>query len=248
MLERHAGAPRLSDPFQTTRWSLVLAAQNPGSTPSARAAMEALCQTYWYPLYVYLRRHSSTPDEARDLTQAFFVSVLDRNVIDSANPERGRFRAFLLTACRRFLQNEWRKQNAEKRGGQQSVLSLDFEIAESGYQLTAGRSESAEILFERQWAVALLDCVLEKLRSEYRNRDNESLFDALKFTLTGANKVGYRIVADKLGMAEGAVKVAASRLKLRYRELLRAEIASTVESEDDVQDEIRRLFDVLGSA
>ncbi|MEP3482291.1 MAG: sigma-70 family RNA polymerase sigma factor [Fuerstiella sp.] len=237
----------MSDPFRTTRWSLVLAAQEDPEKPDGREAMETLCQAYWFPLYVYLRRHSSSTDEARDMTQAFFVSLLDRKTIEMADPDRGRFRCFLLTACRRFLQNEWRRQGTLKRGGQQATLSLDFEVAESRYQHSAAGAETPELLFERQWAVSLLDAVLGNLREEYRERGRERLFELLKFSLTGGDKVSYREIAEQIKMTEDAVKVASSRLKIRYRELLRAQITATVESESAVQEEIQRLFQVLAS-
>lgn len=237
----------MGDPFQTTRWSLVLAAQEDSQEPDVRAAMETLCQTYWYPLYVYLRRHSANTDEARDMTQAFFVSLLDRRTIETADPDRGRFRSFLLTACRRFLQNEWRRQGALKRGGEQSILSLDFDVAESRYQHSAAGAETPELLYERQWAISLLDTVLGQLREEYRDRGRERMFELLKFSLTGGDKVPYQTVAEQLIMTEAAVKVASSRLKIRYRELLRAEITATVESEEAVQEEIQRLFQVLAA-
>lgn len=237
----------MSDPFQTTRWSLVLAAQEDPGQPDGRAAMETLCQTYWYPLYVYLRRNSANSDEARDMTQAFFVSLLDRKTIEAADPDRGRFRSFLLTACRRFLQNEWRRKGADKRGGKQTTLSLDFDVAESRYQHSAAGAETAELLYERQWAISLLDSVLRNLREEYRDRGRERLFELLKFSLTGGEKVSYRTIAQQLGMTEDAIKVASSRLKIRYRELLRSEITATVESKSAVQDEIQRLFQVLAA-
>lgn len=237
----------MSDPFQTTRWSLVLAAQEDSDRPDGREAMEVLCQTYWYPLYVYLRRNSANTDEARDMTQAFFVSLLDRKTIDAADPDRGRFRSFLLTACRRFLQNEWRRAGATKRGGRQTVLSLDFDVAESRYQHSSARAETAEVLYERQWAISLLDTVLRTLREEYRDRGRERLFEQLKFSLTGGDRVSYRTIAEQMTMTEDAVKVASSRLKIRYRELLRNEITATVESESAVAEEIQRLFQVLAS-
>lgn len=223
----------------------MLAAQEDSDQPDTRAAMETLCQTYWYPLYVYVRRQSKSAEEARDMTQSFFVSLLDRRSIDQATPDRGRFRSFLLTACRRFLQNEFRSQAAVKRGGDETVLSLDFDVAETRYQRSAAETETAELLFERQWAVSLLDSVLKQLRDEYRERGRENLFDSLKFVLTGGQKTSYQSVAEQLSMSEDAIKVVSSRLKIRYREILRAEIASTVESEDAVQDEIQRLFQVL---
>lgn len=237
----------MNDPFQTTRWSLVLAAQKDSPESESRAALETLCQAYWYPLYVYVRRQTPNAEEARDLTQAFFVALLERRVIESADPDRGHFRSFLLTACRRFIQNEWRRQRAFKRGGDHAILSLDFDVAESRYQNSGRSTATAETTFERQWAISLLDQVLQQLRHEYRERDREHLFDALKFVLTGGEKTSYRTIASQLAMSEDAIKVVASRLKIRYRELLRAEIASTVESEDAIHDEIQRLFQTLAS-
>lgn len=235
---------KANDPFDTTRWSLVLAAGRDDPTESSASALEALCQTYWYPLYVYIRRRSDDVHEAQDLTQAFFQKLLEKKTLAAADPDRGRFRAFLLTACKRFVANEWKKQQTIKRGGR-NVLSLDFESAENRYALQAADSLTAELVYEQQWAIALLDSVLNQLESEFTDRGKQEQFDGFKPFLSGPKASTYADVAQQLDMQEGAVKVAVHRMKTRYRELIRAEIGQTVESPEHIDDEIRRLFAVL---
>lgn len=239
--------PAGSDQFATTRWSLVLAAGEP-ETSRAGAALEELCAAYWLPVYVHVRHRVSDVHEAQDLTQAFFERLLEKEAIAAANPERGRFRAFLLTACKRFLVNKWHKLRAEKRGGGRRALSLDFDSGESQQSLQAVDELTPERSYERQWAITLLARVLGRLENEFETKGKRSQFEELKPFLTGRrSSTGYAAVAEKLGMTEGAVKVAAHRLRSRYRELLRTEIAQTVETPEEVEDEIRRLFVVLGS-
>lgn len=228
--------------FHTTHWSVVLAAGSDRSTESSVQALEILCQTYWLPVYGYVRRRAGDEHRAQDLTQAFFQWLLERKAIAGADPDRGRFRSFLLTMCKRFLANEWKKGNAQKRGGGRQTLSLDFASAESQGSFEPADETSAEAIFEREWAVALLDRVLDKLRQEYTARGCQQQFDALKRFLAGASSADYRRVATELRTTEGGVKVAAHRLRGRYRELIRAEIAETVDSADHVEDEIARLF------
>lgn len=232
------------DPFETTRWSLVLAVGQ--DAVSAGDALESLCQTYWYPLYAYVRRRVADIHEAQDLTQAFFEQLLEKRTIENADPHRGRFRAFLLTACKRFLVNEWHKKQAVKRGGGRPVLSLDFDSAESKLSVAAVDTLTPELIYEQQWAMVLLASVLEKLRQEYQAREKHEQFDHLKVFLSGSSApLRYAQAAELLGITESAVKIAAHRMRTRYRELIRAEIAQTVESSEDVEDEIRRLFEVL---
>lgn len=240
-----ASDPSSGDPFHTTRWSIVLAAGREEPTESSADALETLCQTYWFPVYVYVRRRVAGVDEAQDLTQAFFERLLEKRTIGDADPERGRFRAFLLTACKRFLTNEWHKGQAVKRGAGQTVLSLDFAAAESRYASEPADTLTAEIVFEQQWAITLLNTVLEQLRAEYVRRGRDQQFEMLKGFLSGAGSSSHAEIADSLGMTEGAVKVAAHRLRTRYRELIRAEIAQTVQDPAEVEDEIRRLFEVM---
>ena len=234
--------------FLTTRWSVVLAAGGqPGAAagPAARDALALLCQNYWYPLYAYVRRRGHGAEEARDLTQSFFVHVLEKNAIGAADPERGRFRSFLLTALKNFLANEWSRASAEKRGGGRPVLPLaaDFDSAERLYGREPADTVTPERLYERRWALTLLDAVLLDLQNQYAAGGKRTLFEALKPYLTGdAHAPPQAQIAGVFGISEGAVQVAVHRLRKRYRELLRSHISQTVESPEQVEDEIRDLF------
>ena len=233
--------------FATTHWSLVLAAGRREDSVSQQALAE-LCQAYWYPIYAYVRRRVSDVHEAQDLTQDFFARLLEKQSIAAADPSRGRFRAFLLTACKRFLVNEWHKARAAKRGGGHVPLSLDFESGESKYVVEAVDTLTAERLYERQWAIALLARVMERLREEFAQKGKLLHFEQLKQFISGSKRTeSYVAAAGALAITEGAVKVAAHRLRARYRDLLRSEIAQTVQEPHEVDDEIRSLFDVLGS-
>lgn len=235
------------DQFATTHWSLVLAAGDHES-PVSQQALEELCQAYWFPVYAYVRRRTPDVHEAQDLTQAFFAQLLRKQTIANADPDRGRFRAFLLTACKRFIVNEWHKAQTKKRGGGKARLSLDFDSGESKYSVEAVDSVTPERLFEQQWAIALLARVLDRLGDEFAAKDKSQQFDQLKPFLSGSKPgEAFSEAADALGISEAAVKVAAHRLRKRYRELLRHEIAQTVATSEDVDDEIRNLFAVLGS-
>jgi RNA polymerase sigma factor (sigma-70 family) len=241
----HAAAGRSE--FATTHWSLILTAAG-RDQPEARDALDSLCATYWYPLYAYVRRRVVDVHEAQDITQAFFERVVEHCPFDCADPERGQFRAFLLTACKRFLINEWHKGQAAKRGGGRRPLSLDFESGESKLGLVAVDSMTAEQLYEREWAITLLEHVLDQLRAEYAAKDRLPHFEALKHSLAGASRqAGYRDAARALGISEATAKVAAHRMRKRYRELLRDQIAQTVQRPEDVDDEIRDLFAILGT-
>lgn len=229
--------PAPDDPFANTQWSVVLAARDP---VRATMALEALCQTYWRPLYAYVRRHGHSPEDAQDLTQAFFARLLEKRWLDVVAPERGRFRAFLLVALKRFLANEWDKAGAQKRGGAAIIVSLD---AETRYQHEARDPLTPDRLFDRQWALAVLDRVLDRLRGEHDTADKQRLFEALRGTLSGDQpEGGYAELGLRLGMSEGAIKVAVHRLRKRYRELLRTEIAQTVTDPRQVTEELRDLF------
>ena len=231
--------------FATTHWSLVLAAGSAEST-QARAALEKLCRTYWYPLYAYIRRKGHRPPDAQDLTQAFFARLLERSLVKKADPVRGRFRTFLLTSLKNFLTDEWDKAHAQKRGGGLAVLSLDEPPAESRYQLEPADESSAERIFERRWAMTLLEQALARLEAEHAALGKRRLFDELHVILLGEKPtLTYADVGARLGMTEGAVKVALHRMRRRYRELTRAEIANTVASPGEIDEEIRYLFSVL---
>lgn len=233
--------------FAMTRWSLVIAAGEQDD-PASEKALAELCQAYWYPVYAYVRRRLGDVHEAQDLTQAFFERLLDgRQKFRNADPSRGRFRAFLLTACKRFLINEWHKGRAAKRGGSAAQLSLDFPAGESRYSIEPVDTLTAERLFEQQWAITLLARVLEKLKEECIAKGKGDHFEQLKPFLSGNKSASaYEAVAAALGISTGAAKVAAHRLRTRYRELLRSEIGQTLDCADEVEDEIRNLFAILG--
>jgi RNA polymerase sigma-70 factor (ECF subfamily) len=228
--------------FATTCWSVVLAAGH-RSSPDSQRALAALCQSYWYPLYAYVRRRVADVHEAQDLTQEFFSRLLEKDVLAVAQPERGRFRAFLLTALKNFLANEWDKSRAQKRGGGQPVWSLDFASGESRYGMEPAHTTTAERLYERQWTLGLLARVLSQLRAEYAANGKEQLFESLKGFLMGdSESASYDDAGHALGLSAGAVRVAAHRFRQRYRQLLRAEVAQTVADPSEIDDEIRRLF------
>jgi len=231
--------------FVTTHWSVVLAAGH-NDTPRAQAALERLCRAYWYPLYAYVRRRGHSPEDAQDLTQEFFARLLARNWLGSADPGKGRFRTFLLTALKHFLADEWDRLKAQKRGGGQRALPLDVETAESRFQLEPADPLTAEKVYERRWAQTLLETVFEELRQAYAAEGKADLFAELKGSLVQARAaVPYADLAARLNLSEGAVRVAVHRLRRRYRELLRAEIAHTVAEPGEVEEELRYLFRAL---
>ena len=230
----------------TTQWSMVLAAADP-SSPNSEGALAALCNTYWYPLYAFVRRQGQPAHEAEDLTQEFFSRVFEKQYLQGVGPEKGRFRTFLLVCLRRFLANEWDRKTAAKRGGGRAPLSIDFSDADARYRLEPAHDLTPERLYERRWALTLLEQVLANLAEEMRGAGKGEQFDALKVYLAAeATAPPHAEVAKKLGTTEGAVKVAVHRLRQRYRALLRAEIAKTVEDEADIEDEIRGLVAALG--
>lgn len=231
--------------FATTHWSVVLAAGG-GEDTAAREALAALCRSYWYPLYAYARRRGHPPEEAEDLIQSFFVQFLEHNWVARADQQRGRFRTFLLTALDRFLANEWDKARAIKRGGHLRRVALGMDDAESRFSREPTDTHTPEQQFERQWALTVLDRALAGLRDEYAGRGQAATFDALKPTLLGSREAQpYASLAETLGITEGSVKVAVSRLRDRYRQRLLEEIAHTVASPDEVESELRHLFRVL---
>ena len=233
--------------FATTRWSVVLAAGK-GASPDADTALASLCQRYWYPLYAFVRRSGHQPADAQDLTQEFFARLLEKHYLRAADPERGRFRSFLLASCKHFLSKERDRAKAQKRGGGRKVLPLDFEAGERRYSLEPTHEATAEKVYERRWALTLLDQVFARLRNEFDRAGKRNEFDRLKVYLTGeAAALSYREAAAELGTTEGAVKVAVHRLRRRYRELVREEIGHTVAGPDDVAEELRRLFAALRS-
>lgn len=234
------GAP--GDIFATTHWTVVLAAGKRNS-PQAASALEELCRTYWFPLYAYVRRRGHNKEDAEDLTQAFFARLLEKNFPAGLDSEKGKFRAFLLASLKHFLANEWDKSQRQKRGGGETHLSLDWQTADTQFQVAATNEPSPDKAFDREWALALLAKVIERLQKECESDGKAKLFAQLKMFLTaGKGGTAQAEVAKALGMEEGAVRVAIHRLRKRYRELLRDEIAQTLSDAADVDEEMRALF------
>jgi RNA polymerase sigma factor (sigma-70 family) len=224
----------------------VVLAANRNDTTSAQNALAKLCQVYWYPLYAYVRRRGYRPDDAQDLTQEFFLRLLQQDWLGQVDRERGRFRTFLLAALSHFLANEWHKARAQKRGGALQFVPLDTGNAETRYACEPADPLTPEQCFERSWALALLGEVLDRLRQEITAEGRANLFEALKPYLIGDSQAqSYATVAAQLAMTEAAVKVAVHRLRKRYRQLLKQEIAHTVATPQEVQAELRHLLDVL---
>jgi RNA polymerase sigma factor (sigma-70 family) len=231
------------DPFASTRWSLVAAAGH-GPSPRAQTALAELCQSYWKPVYGYVRRRTADEHLARDLTQGFFARLLEKDFFYKADPSRGRFRAFLLTALKHFLIDEADKER-RRLPRNAKVLSFDFAVADSRLSWEPATEETPERLFDRQWALNLLDNVLIRLRDELIGEGKEIFFETCKGFLSGEDQRPLAEVAPLVGMTAGALKVALHRLRKRYRALLRAEVAQTVASADDVDAELRDLLAVL---
>ncbi len=230
------------DVFATTHWSVVVAAGQ-RHTPQSDQALEELCRTYWFPLYAYVRRHGHSKEDAEDLTQTFFVRFLAKNYLEGLSAERGRFRAFLLASLKHFLANEWDKSQRQKRGGGVTLLSLDWQMADSQFQIAGTAEPSPEQAFDREWALALLACVIERLRVECTADNNDRLFAVLNpFLTVGKSAIPYPEAAAKLGISEGAVRTAVHRLRRRYREVLRDEIAQTLSDPANVAEEMQALF------
>jgi RNA polymerase sigma factor (sigma-70 family) len=231
--------------FATTHWSVVLAAGG-GDAAGAREALSGLCQTYWYPLYAYVRRKGHSPQDAQDLTQEFFLRLLEHDWVARADKGKGRFRSFLLTVLNRFLADEWDKVSSKKRGGHLRRVPLSMEDAENRFSREPVDACTPEHEFEKQWTLTVLERVLARLREEYAQRGQVALFDALKPSLAGSRETQpYDRLGAELGMTEGNVKVAVFRLRRRYRQRLIEEIAHTVASPDEVESELRHLFRVL---
>ncbi len=234
--------------FGQTHWSMVLSAKDK-DVPGAEAALEKLCRSYWYPLYAFLRRQGKGPEEAEDLTQGFFVHLLAKDRLQSVHPAKGKFRSFLLACLTNYVNNQREKEQAAKRGGGQVVLSIDASDAEEHYRLEPVDVQDPAKLFERQWASMLIEEVLRQVKEQCASNGKPKLFDALHPFLTGDAERGvYASIATKLGMNEGAVRVAVTRLRNDFRELLFTEVARTVDDPAEVESEIRQLFSAFRSS
>ncbi len=231
--------------FVTTHWSVVLASAKTDS-PQGRAALEQLCRTYWYPLYAYSRRRGHHPEDAQDLTQAFFAHLLSKDFLRGVRPDKGRFRSFLLSCLQHFLADQWEKAHAAKRGGTAPALPLDWTGAESRYQLEGRTGASPESLYERRWAIELLEHTLDQLRAENAQAGKQAVFDQLQGCLLGERTTEtYAQLGARLGLSEAAVKVIVHRQRQRYRELLREQIAQTVTGPEEIEEEMHYLFEVV---
>jgi RNA polymerase sigma-70 factor (ECF subfamily) len=228
--------------FATTHWTVVLTAGSPDSS-RYREALETLCQAYWYPLYAYLRRCGHTPHEAEDQIQGFFAYLLERRALRRVDPRRGKFRSFLLGTLKHFLTDERDRAQAQKRGGGHRLLSLNVQDAENQYAIEPADQLSPDRLFERRWALTVLNRTMARLKADWTSRGREHVFVALRAYLTQEDDaVPYRDMAARLHTSEGAVKGSVHRLRQRYRELLCQEIAETVASTAQVEDEVHELF------
>src|SRR5262245_43210898 len=231
--------------FATTHWSVVLAAREPDVSQAA-AALEKLCRTYWYPLYAYVRRKGHDVHDAQDLTQEFFARLLARNYLSVADRNKGKFRSFLLGALEHFLAREWTKAHAQKRGGGRSHLSLDERDVENRYLLEPSHDLTAKKMFDRNWAITVLDQAMAQLRDECLSNKKGDLLNKVECLLSGEKgEASYAEVAAELNMTEGAIKMAVLRLRRRYGELIRAEIGQTVTTPEDAQEELQFLFRTL---
>lgn len=229
-----------------TRWTVVLAARDKSSAQSLEA-LETLCQTYWYPLYAYMRRQGHSLHDAQDLTQEFFARLLEKDYLRSVAREKGRFRTFLLVALKRFLANEWDRTRAHKRGGGQVHLSLDTSSAERSFQADSAVELSPDKIYDRRWALTLLDQTLARLRGEFAQAGKSADFERLKICLTAERgSICYPDLANGMGLSEAALRVTVHRLRRRFRELFREEIAHTVADPSQIDEEVRYLLTVLG--
>jgi RNA polymerase sigma-70 factor (ECF subfamily) len=237
---RESAAP-VGDYFVTTRWTVVLSAGRK-SSPQSDRALGDLCQTYWFPLYAYVRRRGHSKEDAEDLTQAFFERFLEKNYLEGLSAERGKFRAFLLAALKHFLANEWDRSQRQKRGGGVKHLSLEWPGAEERFQHETPGQESPDRIFDREWALALLERVIVRLRDECASEEKLPLFEQAKgYLMVGEQMIPYAQAAKSLAMDEGAVRVAVHRLRKRYRDLLRDEIAQTLADPAQVPEELQSL-------
>ena len=234
-------APRV---FPNTRWSVVLAARQRPS-PESAAALDAICRAYWYPLYAYVRHCGQSPHDAQDLTQEFFCRLLEKNWLDSANPEKGKLRAFLIVSLKNFMRNEWRRASAQRRGGGHAPVQVDTAFAESLYAVDP-HTLPADESYDRQWALTLLDLTVNRLRGEFEAAGKLREFEVLKSCLTAARgTIDYVAMAARLGVNEATARVAVHRLRKRFREIYREEISQTLADGADLDAEMRHLAAAL---
>jgi RNA polymerase sigma-70 factor (ECF subfamily) len=231
--------------FATTRWSLVLAVRE-GRSPEAVSALATLCETYWLPVYAFIRRSGRSSDDAKDLTQGFFMRVLEKDYFGQAREERGRFRSFLLAAVRHFLANQRDWEQAQKRGGEYPHLSLEFETGERTYQIEPVDAETPERLYERRWALAVIDGALSRVQEKYEAGGRRELFLRLRPFLMGEEPGSYADLAAVLKVSEGSLRVAAHRMRQQFAATLRETIADTVQTPEEVDEELRHLMAAVG--
>jgi RNA polymerase sigma factor (sigma-70 family) len=242
----HVTAKARENRFRTTRWSLILRARS-NDAQHVREALAALCEAYWYPLYAFVRRKGFDSEAAQDLVQGFFARLLEKNDLAAVDRRKGRFRSFLMAACSHYLSNQADRERAARRGGGRPPISIDRLQAEGRYERHPADDLTAERLFERQWALTLLDHVLEKLEAEMARSGKQKQFAALRPALLGmAERAPYAQLAAELGISEEAARASAKRLRRRYRELLREEVAQTIDDPAGVDSEILTLFATLG--
>ncbi len=230
--------------FATTHWSLILSAG--GSSPGAATALAELCETYWYPVYVFVRRTGHSADEAADLTQAFFARILEKRDLKAARPDRGRFRSFLLASVRHFLSNERDRQQALKRGGRLLHVPVEVDTGERLYQREPADDMTPERIYERRWTLTVLDKAMARISTRYEGKGRRDLFLRLQPILSGDEPASYRELAEQLDVSEGSLRVAAHRLRKEFAAALRATIGETVERSEDIDDELRYLLGVVG--
>jgi RNA polymerase sigma-70 factor (ECF subfamily) len=239
--ERHSEVPASAAQFQATRWSIVLAAGDTQS-PQAGQALAVLCQTYWYPIYAFIRRSGHAPHDAQDLTQSFFEHLIEDHALRKVERRKGKFRSFLITATKNFLNNEWDRNHAKKRGGDFHLVSWDAEQAEARYAWEPRDEVSPDKLFDQNWTLALLEIVQARLEREYQQAGKAALFKVLRNRMFGDTpEATWQELATTLQMEAGAVRMAATRLRQRFREVLREEIAQTVGTLEEVEEEMRYL-------
>lgn len=239
-----------SDRFRTTRWSVVLSARDKtnesGSVSDWRESLESLCNTYWYPLYAFLRRKGYSPDDSQDLTQDFFATLIEKDFLKAIDPERGRFRWFMMDAIKKFAASWNAAQSAQKRGGDRKVMSLEFDLGENRYQREPVDGRTAERLFDRRWALALLDNAMSSLQDEYRASGKQRQFEALKVFLTpDSSPPAYADVAQKLDLSITAIKVVIHRLRDKYRKVVLQQVIDTLDDKESLEDEFDRLLNSI---